>query len=138
MTDYSAPTRDMSFVIRELLDFDSIAALPGFEEVDGDVVEAILEEAGKFSGEVLGPLNRSGDLEGAVWENKSVRAAKGFAEAYQQFVEGGWNGVAASPEYGGMGLPEVVATATQEMWQASNMSYSLCPMLTQGAVEALS
>ncbi|MBA1148311.1 acyl-CoA dehydrogenase [Ectothiorhodospiraceae bacterium WFHF3C12] len=138
MTDYHAPTRDMRFVLEELLDLETIAALPGFEETDVDVVNAILEEAAKLSGEVLAPLNRSGDEQGAQWTPDGVRAPEGFGAAYQQFVEGGWNGVAADTEFGGMGLPECVATATQEMWQSANMSFALCPMLTAGAIEALS
>ena len=137
MTDYNAPTKDMLFVIRELLDFDAVAALPGFEDVDTELVEAILEEAARFAGGVLAPLNRSGDVEGARWKDREVTAPAGFAEAYGQFVDGGWNGVAAPPEAGGMGLPELIATATQEMWQSANMSFALCPMLTASAILVL-
>jgi len=137
MTDYHAPTRDMRFVLEELLDLESIAGLPGFEEADADVVQAILEEAARLSGEVLAPLNRPGDEQGAQWREDGVRSPEGFADAYRQFVEGGWNGVAGDPEFGGMGLPESVATATQEMWQSANMSFALCPMLTAGAIEML-
>ncbi len=137
MTDYNAPTKDMLFVIRELLDFDSVAALPGFEDVDAEVVEAIIEEAARFGGGVLAPLNRSGDIEGARWNDREVTAPAGFGDAYGQFVDGGWNGVAAPPEAGGMGLPELLATATQEMWQSANMSFALCPMLTASAILVL-
>ncbi|RFA29018.1 acyl-CoA dehydrogenase [Alkalilimnicola ehrlichii] len=137
MSHYNAPTRDMRFVINELLGLEKLAELPGLEEAKPDLVDAIIEEAARFSGEVLAPLNRVGDTDGAKLEGETVRATPGFAEAYQQFVESGWNGAAASPEYGGMGLPEVVATAAQEMWQSSNMAWGLCPMLTAGAIEAL-
>ncbi len=138
MTPYNAPTRDMRFVIKELLQLDEIAKLPGLEDASGDVVDAILEEAARFSGEVLAPLNTVGDTDGAKLEEGAVvRSSPGFADAYRQFIEGGWNGVAADQEYGGMGLPELVATATQEMWQSSNMAFALCPLLTAGAVEAL-
>src|SRR5690625_2582685 len=139
MTQYTAPTRDMRFVINELLRLDEVTALPGFEEATPDLVDSILEEAARFSGEVLAPLNPAGDAQGArLDEQHNVHSSPGFAAAYRQFVEGGWNGVAASPEEGGMGLPELVATAAQEMWQAANMAFALCPLLTAGAIEALS
>jgi alkylation response protein AidB-like acyl-CoA dehydrogenase len=137
MTAYSAPTRDMRFVITELLAFDELTRLPGFEEVSADVVDAILGEAQRFSAQELAPLNRIGDTEGAVWQDGEVRVPQGFIDAYRQFVGGGWNGVSSDPEYGGMGLPELLAAATQEMWQSANMAWALCPLLTAGAVQAL-
>jgi len=138
VTAYTAPTRDMRFVITELLDFASLTALPGFEELGPDVVESILTEAGKFSAQELAPLNRVGDTQPARWQDGEVTVSPGFAEAYHRFVEGGWNGVVADPAYGGMGLPQLLGSATQEMWQSANMAWGLCPMLTAGAIEALS
>ncbi|MCR6630873.1 MAG: acyl-CoA dehydrogenase [Magnetospirillum sp.] len=137
MPTFSAPVRDMTFVIEHLADLPEITKLPGFEEATGDLVAAVLEEAARFGGEVLAPLNPVGDTEGCHLEGGKVRTPKGFAEAYAQFVEGGWNAVPFDPEWGGQGLPQVVATAVQEIWHAANMSFALTPMLTQGAVEAL-
>jgi len=137
MSSYIAPLKDMQFVLTELAGLDKVAALPGYEEASADVVEAILEESAKFTGGVLAPLNFSGDQEGAHWADKAVTMPKGFKEAYRQFVDGGWNALSANPEHGGQGLPKVVAAAVQEMWKSSNISFSLCPLLTLGAVEAL-
>ena len=137
MSSYTAPVRDMRFVIGELVDLDAIAALPGCEDVGPDLVEAVLEEAGKLAGNVLDPLNQQADRNGARWTEAGVVAAPGFAEAYQQFIEGGWNGLACPTEYDGQGLPELLGTATHEMWNAANMAFALCPMLTLGAIEAI-
>ncbi|MBL8485564.1 MAG: acyl-CoA dehydrogenase [Rhodocyclaceae bacterium] len=137
MSIYFAPYKDMLFVMRELAGLDKVSALPGFEDATPDTVEVILDEAGKFATEVLAPINASGDEEGARWADKAVTMPKGFKEAYQQFVEAGWNGVACNPEHGGQGLPKLVAAAVQETWKSSNMAFSLCPLLTLGAIEAL-
>ncbi|NTV10436.1 MAG: acyl-CoA dehydrogenase, partial [Zoogloea sp.] len=137
MSNYNAPIRDMQFVLRELAGLEDVAALPGCDEADPDVVDAILEEAGKFAGGVLAPLNWSGDQEGARWDDGKVFTATGWKDAYKQFCEGGWSMLAAEPEFGGQGLPKLVSTAVMEMWKAANMSFSLCPMLTNGAIEAL-
>ena len=137
MSNYAAPLKDMQFVLTELAGLDRVAALPGYEEATADVVEAILDESAKFTGGVLAPLNRSGDEEGAKWADKAVTMPKGFKEAYAQFVENGWNALSGNPEHGGQGLPKVVSAAVQEMWKSSNMSFSLCPLLTLGAIEAL-
>jgi alkylation response protein AidB-like acyl-CoA dehydrogenase len=138
MTTYVAPVRDMLFAIRELAGFDEVAALPGCEELAPDLVEAILDEGGKFAAEVLAPLNQVGDREGSRLENGAVVTPAGFREAYQRFVENGWTTLGGKPEFGGQGLPYLVAMPAQEMWKAANLSFSLCPMLTQGAIEALS
>ncbi|MDX1656889.1 MAG: acyl-CoA dehydrogenase N-terminal domain-containing protein, partial [Candidatus Competibacteraceae bacterium] len=122
MSDYFAPTRDMQFVINELVGLDKLSALPGFEEVSPDLVEAVLEEAGKLAGQVLAPLNQSGDRQGARLTDQGVVAADGFGEAYQQYVEGGWNGLGAPTEFEGQGLPELLNTPTHEMWNAANMA----------------
>jgi alkylation response protein AidB-like acyl-CoA dehydrogenase len=137
MTDYVAPVRDMRFVLNELAGLDRIAALPGCESMTPELVDAILDEAAKFAGEVLGPLNRTGDTEGNVLDGDVVRTAPGFRDAYAQFVAGGWNALGCDPDYGGQGLPMVLATAVKEMWNAANMSFALCPVLTSGAIEAL-
>jgi len=137
MSSYVAPLKDMKFVLAELAGLPQVSGLPGFEEATADVVEAILEESGKFAGGVLAPINYSGDQEGARWADKRVTMPAGFKEAYAQFVEAGWNGLACEPEFGGQGLPKLVAAAVQEMWKAANLSFSLCPLLTLGAIEAL-
>ncbi|MBN8474244.1 acyl-CoA dehydrogenase [Sulfuritalea sp.] len=137
MSSYVAPLKDMMFVLTELAGLDKVAALPGYEEATTDVVEAILDESAKFTGGVLAPLNYSGDQEGAKWADKAVTMPKGFKEAYAQFVDNGWNALGGNPEHGGQGLPKVVSAAVQEMWKSSNMSFSLCPLLTLGAIEAL-
>jgi len=137
MTDYVAPIKDMNFVIRELAGLDRLLQYEAHAETDHDVVAQILEEAGRFAGDVWAPLNIPGDQSGCRVENRAVVITDGFAEAYEQFVENGWQSLSASSEYGGMGLPEVVAVATSEMWQSSNTSLSLCPMLTSGAITAI-
>ena len=137
MSEYVAPLQDMRFVMQELANLDQVVSLPGCEEASEDVVDAILNEAARFSGEVLSPLNRVGDREGAKWKDMVVTTSPGFKEAYRQFVDNGWNGLGCDPEFGGQGLPRLLSTAVSEMWKASNHAFSLCPMLTQGAIEAL-
>ncbi|HRD64703.1 MAG TPA: acyl-CoA dehydrogenase C-terminal domain-containing protein [Candidatus Competibacter sp.] len=139
MTAYFAPTRDMQFVINELAGLAEIAALPAFAEQDAgpELVEAVLEEAAKLATEVLSPLNKIGDEQGARLTADGVIPADGFGDAYQKFVEGGWNGISGHVEYGGQGLPELINTATQEMWNSANMSFALCPLLNAGAIEAI-
>ena len=137
MSEYVAPLREMRFVMQELAGLEQVVSLPGCEEASPDVVDAILEEAAKFAGEVLSPLNRVGDADGAKWKDTVVTTSPGFKEAYRQFVDNGWNGLGCDPEFGGQGLPRLLSTAVSEMWKASNHAFSLCPMLTQGAIEAL-
>ena len=137
MTDYIAPLRDMRFVITALAGLNDVISLPGFEEASPDLVDAVLEEAGKLATDVLSPLNPSGDRQGASLGEGGVVAAAGFADAYQRFVENGWCSVSGDPDYGGQGLPGLVAAATFEMWNAANMAFGLCPMLTAGAMEAI-
>ncbi|MFG6666292.1 acyl-CoA dehydrogenase [Halomonas sp. HNIBRBA4712] len=137
MMDYAAPVRDLRFVLEEMLEHRSLS-LPGFEEATPDLVEAVLEEAAKLAGDVWGPLNRVGDQQGARRQpDGSVITPEGFAGAYQAYVEGGWNGIGVSERLGGQNLPEVVASAVQEMLHGANMALGLCPMLTAGAIEAL-
>jgi alkylation response protein AidB-like acyl-CoA dehydrogenase len=135
--NYIAPLQDMKFVLEELAGLDEITQLPGCEEATEDVVVAILEEAGKFAGGVLAPLNRVGDREGTQWADKDVVMPAGFGAAYQQFIENGWHGLGHDPKFGGQGLPRVVSAAVREMWKSANHAFALCPMLTDGAIEAL-
>ncbi|MEP6655586.1 MAG: acyl-CoA dehydrogenase [Betaproteobacteria bacterium] len=138
MSTYHAPLTEMKFVLNELAGLAGVAALPGYEEAAPDVVGAILEEASRFATNVLDPLNASGDREGSKWQaDGSVRTPAGFKEAYRQFCDNGWNGLTKNPEFGGQGLPQLVATAVEEMWHAANLAFDLCPLLTQGAIEAI-
>jgi alkylation response protein AidB-like acyl-CoA dehydrogenase len=137
MSAYQAPLKDMRFVLNELAGLADIAKLPGYQEATPDTVDAILEEASKFASGVLDPINYSGDQEGSKWTDGTVKTPKGFKDAYKQFCEGGWNALPFEAEWGGQGLPRLVSTPVQEMWKSSNMSFSLCPLLTQGAIEAL-
>jgi 3-(methylsulfanyl)propanoyl-CoA dehydrogenase len=137
MSTYQAPLKDMRFVLNELAGLGEVAKLPGYAEATPDTVDAILEEAAKFASEVLDPINYSGDQEGSKFADGEVRTPKGFRDAYRKFCEGGWNALPFEAEWGGQGLPRLVSTPVQEMWKSSNMSFSLCPLLTQGAIEAL-
>jgi 3-(methylthio)propanoyl-CoA dehydrogenase len=137
MSAYVAPLKDMRFVLKELAGLDEVSRLPGYGEATPDTVDAILEEASKFSSQVLDPLNIVGDREGSKWVDGAVATPKGFKEAYQKYVEGGWAALPVASEWGGQGLPKLVATPVEEMWCSANMSFSLCPMLTQGAIHAI-
>jgi alkylation response protein AidB-like acyl-CoA dehydrogenase len=138
MSAYRAPLAEMRFVMNELAGLSQVATLPGYADADPETAAAILEEAAKFAADVLDPLNRPGDQQGSVRrDDGSVATPPGFRDAYWKFVEQGWNGLAKSPEYGGQGLPQLVASAVEEMWHASNMAFDLCPLLTQGAIEAI-
>ena len=138
MSTYHAPLKDMQFVMKELAGLEQIGKLPGFEDATPDTVTAILEEAAKFATEVLDPLNAVGDREGATLvEGGAVKTPTGFKDAYRKFAENGWNGLTKSPDHGGQGLPQLVATAVEEMWHGANLAFALCPLLTQGAIEAL-
>ncbi|MBT4934877.1 MAG: acyl-CoA dehydrogenase [Rhodospirillaceae bacterium] len=137
MSTYTAPTQDIHFVLNEIAGLGDVATLPGFEDATPDLVEAVIEEAGKLASDVLAPLNRSGDIENCHFENGVVRTPKGSKDAYRQFIEGGWNGVPFDPDFGGQGLPWLVSTAVSEIWNSANMAFSLCPLLTQGTIELL-
>jgi len=134
---YSAPLQNMRFVLHNLCNLDGVAKLPGLEDATPDMIDAILEEAAKYAGQVLSPLNRAGDGEGLGFADGKVSMPEGWGDAYQTLIEMGWNSPSASPEHGGMGLPYVVNACIQEMFQGANMAFQLCPMLTQGAIEAL-
>ena len=137
MSAYVAPLKDMRFVLRELAGLEAVAKLPGYQEATPDTVDAILEEASKFASEVLDPLNLLGDQEGSIWKDGAVATPKGFKQAYRQYTEGGWAALPFGEDWGGQGLPKLVATAVEEMLTSANMSFSLCPLLTQGAIHAL-
>jgi len=127
----------MLFAIRELAGLSEVTALPGCEEATAEVVGQVIDEAGKFARDVLDPLNRQGDKEGARLADGKVTAPQGFKEAYRQFIEAGWNGLGGQPQYGGQGLPHIVAMPVQEIWNSACMSFCLAPMLTTGVLEAL-
>ena len=137
MHDYAPPLADLRFVLERVAGLDAVTALPGYGHATADVVGAVLEEAGRFAAGVLAPLNRVGDVEGAVLESGAVRTAAGFREAYARYAAGGWTGLVFPEEHGGQGLPWLVNTAVAELWNAANLTFQLCPLLTQSAVEAL-
>ena len=134
---YTAPVKDLYFACTELADLAGVQQLPGFEEASPDLLRAILEEAGRFAGEVLAPLNHTGDREGVRLEGGQTITAEGWKSAYAGFIEGGWNGLPFPEEFGGQNLPWLVTTATHEIWESANMSFALCPLLTQSAIEAI-
>lgn len=134
---YIAPVKDISFVLNHVVGLDEVAALEGFDDASPDLVEAILEESAKFTGDVLAPLNWVGDQQGAQWKDGVVTTPEGWQDAYSQFVDNGWGSLSFPPEFGGQGLPLCVSAAVQEMWHSANMSFGLCPLLTQGAVDAI-
>lgn len=134
---YQAPIKDMQFVMNELADLNRIAALPGYEDASPELAQAVLEEAARFNQEVLAPLNVIGDQQPSTWKDGVVTTTPGFKEAFRQFSEAGWQGVVHPQEFGGQGLPKLVATPCTEMLNAANLSFALCPLLTDGAVEAL-
>jgi len=137
MNEYIAPIRDMKFVLGELAGLDEVIALPGYEDCTPELTDAVLEEAGKLANEVLSPLNQKGDRAGTVLGPDGVVAAEGFGDAYQAFAENGWCGLSADPEHGGQGLPGTIGAAVSEMWNSANFAFSLCPMLSVGAMEAI-
>ncbi|WP_322094975.1 acyl-CoA dehydrogenase [Paraburkholderia bannensis] len=134
---FNAPVKDMLFVLKELAGIDDVAALPGYEDAGFETAQAVLEEAAKLSGEVLAPLNVEGDRAPSSWHDGEVTATPGFKEAFAQFAEGGWQGLQHPTEYGGQGLPKLIGTPCNEMLNAANLSFALCPLLTDGAIEAL-
>lgn len=134
---FTAPIRDTLFVLDELADLQGVLGLPGFEEVSRDLVAAVLEENGKFVEQALAPLNRSGDEAGAQWRDGAVTMPAGFAKAFAEFAAAGWQGLQHSAQWGGQGLPKLVAAPACENLNAANLSFSLCPLLTDGVIEAL-
>ncbi|MDE1980158.1 MAG: acyl-CoA dehydrogenase family protein, partial [Betaproteobacteria bacterium] len=134
---YTAPIRDMMFDLEHLAGLESISKLPGFEDATPDTAAAVLEECGKFNRDVIAPLNREGDLHPSVWADGKVTTTPGFKQAFRQFVDGGWQGLQHSAEFGGQGLPKSISAACTEMLNSANLSFALCPLLSDGAIEAL-
>lgn len=135
---YRAPLEDLRFVLHELLGDALLSALPAHAEYTPDLADAVLDEAARLAEEVIAPLRESGDREGAHWSPEGVTMPAGFKAAYRKFAEGGWVGLRADPGYGGQGVPIVLGAAVQELWAGANLAFKLGPMLTQGAIEALS
>ena len=134
---YRAPVKDMLFAMKHLAGIDAVAALPGYEDAGYDTAAAVLEECAKLNEGVLAPLNREGDMHPSSWKDGAVTTTPGFAAAYRQFAEGGWQGLQHPVDFGGQGLPKLIQAACIEMVNAANMSFALCPLLTDGAIEAL-
>ena len=137
MADYKAPISEIDFVMNDLLNINSLTAIPDFAEATPELVSAVLEEAGKFAADVFAPINRTGDIKHSRAVDGEVITAPGFKEAYQHFVDNGWLSLAQDPNYGGQGLPFTVHMATSEFWNSANTAMALCPMLTAGAIDAL-
>jgi butyryl-CoA dehydrogenase len=135
--NYTAPLKDMQFVINELADLDAVAALPGFEDATRETAQAVMEENARFVQDVIAPLNRVGDTAPSAWKDGVVTTSAGFKAAFKQYGEAGWQGVQHDVEHGGQGLPKLIATPCIEMLNSANMSFALCPLLTDGAIEAL-
>ncbi|RJG03241.1 acyl-CoA dehydrogenase [Noviherbaspirillum sedimenti] len=136
MSQYQAPLKDISFLLKHVFNFEQHAQRCGLE-LDGDTALAIAAEAGKFAKEKIDPINRKGDTQGARWNDSKVVTADGFKDVYQAFCDGGWSALRFPEQYDGQGLCSVVSTVVDEMWHAASFSFALCPMLTNGAVEAL-
>lgn len=134
---YRAPLQELHFVLEELLGSSRLSALPAFADYSGEMAGSVLEGAARFAEEVLEPLNRKGDVEGARWTPEGVVSAPGFKEAYAQFAADGWTQLGAPAEFGGQTAPRVLQTAVQELWGSSNLAFKLCPMLSFGAAHAL-
>ena len=134
---YSAPVKDMLFDLEHIARIDQIAQLPGFEDATLDTAQAVLAESAKFARDVVAPLNWRGDIHPSTWSHGVVTATPGFKQAFEQFVEGGWQGLQHAAEWGGQGLPRVIGAACNEMLNAASLSFSLCPLLSDGAIEAL-
>ena len=134
---YRAPLSEYQFLFDHVVNYSEIAAQDRFEDATSDVVAAVLNEAGHLSADKIAPLNRNGDLTPAYLENGVVRTSPGFAEGFKAIAEGGWIGMSAQPEFGGMGLPMTVTTAVNEMMAGACLSLQLAPLMSQGQIEAL-
>jgi len=134
---YTAPVKDMLFAIEHLANIEQIAQIPGFEDAGLDTAAAVLEECAKFNEGVLAPLNWEGDKNPSSWKDGVVTTTPGFKEAFRQYAEGGWQGLQHPADFGGQGLPKTIGAACIEMTNSANMSFALCPLLTDGAIEAL-
>jgi len=137
MADYKAPVKEISFVFNSLLNYNRLTEIPDFAEATTDLVDAVVEEAGKYAAEVFAPINRIGDIQHSKAKDGEVTTPDGFKEAYQLFVDNGWMSLAQDPEFGGQGLPFTVHMAASEFWNSANTSMALCPMLSAGAIDVL-
>ena len=138
MADYSPPLDDIDFVLNNIADLEALSKLEGFGHADPETVRNALEEAGRFMAEVIAPTNRIGDQVGSIHDgDHSVTTPSGFKEAYAKFVESGWGAISYPQDFGGAGLPYLVGMAIQEFTSTANLAFSICPMLTMGAVESL-
>jgi alkylation response protein AidB-like acyl-CoA dehydrogenase len=137
MSTYHAPVKDMLFCMKELANLDAVAKLPGFEDAGIDTAAAVLEECARFNENVVAPLNREGDVNPSSFKDGRVTTTPGFKQAFRQFAEGGWQGLQHPTDFGGQGLPKTIAAACIEMLNSANLSFALCPLLTDGAIEAL-
>ncbi|MDX1590289.1 MAG: acyl-CoA dehydrogenase family protein, partial [Oleiphilaceae bacterium] len=138
MPQYKAPLRDIQFVMQELLDSAThYSKLPGAEDATPDMVDAIIQEGAKFCEQVLSPLNQVGDREGCTWSEDGVKTPTGFREAYQQYIEGGWPSMTASPELGGQGLPGSLSIVMSEMVGTCNWAFGMYPGLSHGCIHSL-
>jgi 3-(methylthio)propanoyl-CoA dehydrogenase len=137
MSDYAAPLDDMRFVLENVVDLAGLTRLPAFDHVDLDTVWGALEENARFMEQLIAPLNHSGDVQQSRWESGRVTTPDGFREAYEKFVAAGWGGVPFPGDYGGGGFPWLVGIVLQEIMTAANLSFSMCPLLTQGAIDML-
>jgi len=138
MSEYHPPLADLAFTLDAIVGAGALKETGAFPDYDDDLRDAVLGEAAKLAAGIIAPLNRPGDKSGARLENGVVRAAPGFADALRAFGEGGWAGITAEPGHGGQGLPMTLGVAVEEFWQAANMAFGLCPLLTHGAIEAIS
>ncbi|MCJ7814440.1 MAG: acyl-CoA dehydrogenase, partial [Xanthomonadales bacterium] len=136
-SDYKYPYKDAAFIFEEIVEFDKMCEEGGLKDVNSELAAAILEEAARLGSEAIAPLNVVGDREGATLDETGVRETPGFAEAYRQYIENGWSSLPFDEEYGGQGMPKIIGTAAEEVWQSSNLGFSLCPLLTHGAIDAL-
>ncbi|MFA9286880.1 acyl-CoA dehydrogenase [Comamonas sp. SY3] len=134
---YKAPVKDMLFAMEHLARIDQVAQIPGFEEAGLETAQAVLEECARFNEEVVAPLNVVGDLQPSTWKDGQVSTTAGFKDAFAQYVQGGWQGLQHPVNAGGQGLPKTIGAACVEMLNSANMSFALCPLLTDGAIEAL-
>jgi acyl-CoA dehydrogenase len=134
---YRSPVADIIYSLKYVAGFEKAAAEGVFGDVDLDTFASVIEEAGRFATAVIAPLNRVGDIEGARWDNGIVRMPAGFADAFRRWGQAGWGGVTGAPEFGGMGLPHAIGAACAELWSGASMSFSLCPLLNEGAIGAL-
>jgi len=137
MSNYNAPLDDINFLLNEVLALDDVVKMPKYNGLTSSLVTTVLDEAAKFAQKKLAPLNSTGDIQGAVHKDGVTITPEGFKEAYQQFVQNGWNSVPFSVDEGGQGIPWMVSTAISEMWSGANFAFALCPLLTQGAVDLL-